>query len=144
MSESLLHTILTKCYCGAVALCSEADARGIVHCHCGQCRRLSGNAFTTWVSLQKRAVHVAGAENIAVFNVTSNVARHFCKVCGSHAYTTDNRYPEILGVAAGSVEGSLPAMPKAHYFVSHKAAWHTISDTLPQFGGKSGFEPTAV
>jgi hypothetical protein len=144
MSEPSVRAVSAHCYCGAVALRSEAPAHGIVHCHCGQCRRLSGAAFTTWVSVPKKAVRLAGTENLVAFSATSNVTRHFCKVCGSHVFTADQRYPEILGVPAGIIEGQLSAEPKAHYFVSHKAAWHTISDGLPQFDGESGVEPTAA
>ena len=144
MSEPSASVVSARCYCGAVALCSEAAAQGVVHCHCGQCRRLSGAAFTTWVSLPKPAVHLSGTESLVAFNATSNVTRHFCKVCGSHVFTEDRRYTKVLGVPAGIIEGQLSLEPKAHYFVSHKAAWHAISDGLPQFGGESGVEPTAA
>jgi hypothetical protein len=94
--------------------------------------------------LPQHAVHVAGAESVVAFSVTLNVTRNFCKVCGSHVFTVDKRYPKMLGVPAGIVEGQVQFEPRAHYFVSHKAAWHTISDGLPQFGGESGVEPTAA
>ena len=144
MSESSASVVSARCYCGAVALSSGAAAQGVVHCHCGQCRRLSGGAFTTWVSLPKQAVQLSGTESLVAFNATSNVMRHFCSVCGSHVFTADRRYPKVLGVPAGIIESHLASEPKAHYFVSHKAAWHTISDGLPQFGGESGVEPTAA
>jgi hypothetical protein len=83
-------------------------------------------------------------ESVTEFNATANVKRHFCGNCGSHVYTLDSRAPEIVGVPAGVIEGGLPKEPKAHYFVGHKAAWHSINDPLRQFGGESGFEPTAA
>jgi len=144
MSESSAHSVSARCYCGAVALLSESAAQSVVHCHCGQCRRLSGAAFTTWVSLSKQAVRLVGTENLVAFNATSNVQRRFCKVCGTHVYTEDQRYPKIVGIPAGIIEGPLGREPRAHYFVSHKAAWHTISDGLRQFGGESGVEPTTA
>lgn len=132
-----------QCYCGAVKAQFHAAPKSVIHCHCGQCRRLSGAAFTTWVSFPELAMELAGQESVSKFSATSNVLRHFCTNCGSHVYTSDARAPEIVGVPAGAIEGELPA-PKAHYFVHHKAAWHPISDSLRQFGGESGFEPTAA
>ena len=89
-------------------------------------------------------MELAGQEAVSQYSATSNVLRHFCKNCGSHVYTFDARAPEIVGVPAGVIEGELLKQPKAHYFVHHKAAWHTIGDSLRQFGGESGFEPTAA
>ena len=132
-----------SCYCGAITLNSRGGAQSVIHCHCGQCRRLSGSAFTTWVSLAKSQVQVSGSEHLTMFKATSNVTRHFCKSCGSHVYTADGRLPHVLGVPAGIVKSALP-LPKAHYFVGHKAVWQEINDALPQFGGESGFEPNAA
>jgi hypothetical protein len=82
-------------------------------------------------------------EAVGTFNATANTVRHFCKICGSHLYTTDARYPDIVGVPAGAIVGSMELVPTGHYHVDHKAPWHVISDRLPQFGGRSGFEPIA-
>ena len=144
MSNSEHPSISAACYCGAVKVCSAAERQSIVHCHCGECRRLSGAAFTTWVSVPRQAVSISGEASLSSFQVTPNVTRHFCKVCGSHVYSTDLRLPKIAGLPAGVIEGGLLALPQAHYFVGHKAKWHTISDALPQFGGESGAEPTAA
>ena len=144
MSHVSALAVSAHCYCGAVGLHSESAPKSVVHCHCAQCRRLSGAAFTTWASLPKPAVSLFGSEQLVTFNATVHVTRHFCKVCGSHVFTTDKRYPQVLGVPAGVIEGQLSTAPEAHYFVNHKAAWHTILDGLPQFGGESGREPTAV
>ncbi|WP_436312700.1 GFA family protein [Variovorax sp. LjRoot84] len=129
------------CCCGAVRFRCGGTPRSVVQCHCGQCRRLSGAAFTTWVSFAKEALSLSGQASLSVFQATENVTRHFCKVCGSHVYTSDARFSNVVGVPAGAIEGELPAKPSAHYFVSHKAAWHTINDALPQFAGESGVEP---
>jgi hypothetical protein len=143
MSKSKAVIVFASCYCSAVSLTSEGGVQSVVHCHCGQCRRLSGSAFTTWVSLAKSQVQIIGVENLAMFKATSNVTRHFCKNCGSHVCTADGRLPNVLGVPAGIIKSALP-LPKAHYFVSHKAVWQEINDALPQFGGESGFEPNAA
>lgn len=144
MQAPITATTSAQCYCGEVRLQFSAQPKSVIHCHCSQCRRLSGSAFTTWVSLPKAALSPSGHEFVSQFTATSNVSRHFCSICGSHVYTLDSRAPEIVGIPAGAIEGELPVMPKAHYFVHHKAAWHVIGDSLRQFGGETGFEPTAA
>ncbi len=133
---------MIRCYCAAVSLRAQAAPKSIVNCHCGQCRRLSGAAFTTWASFPRAALVATGSEPLNSFQLTPNVTRHFCRVCGSHVFTADSRMPAILGGPAGALEGSPAATPSAHYFVDDKASWHTICDGLPQFGGESGVEPT--
>jgi hypothetical protein len=133
-----------KCYCGAVNIQFANSPISIVHCHCSQCRRLSGAAFTTWVSFAKLEMRLEGGDFISKYNASPNVCRHFCRSCGSHVYTLDARDPEIIGVPVGVLEGELSMEPKAHYFVDHKSAWLKIGDTLRQYGGDSGFEPTTI
>jgi hypothetical protein len=133
-------TTSARCYCSAVRIQFNAAPKSVIHCHCGQCRRLSGSAFTTWVSFSRQAMELVGEASLSEFRATSNVLRRFCSHCGSHIYTTDSRATEIVGVPSGVIVGELPP-PKAHYFVHHKAAWHAIGDALRQFGGETGFEP---
>jgi hypothetical protein len=133
-----------RCYCAAVSMQATAAPKSVVNCHCGQCRRLSGAAFTTWASFAKTAVVTTDGAPLSSFQVTPNVTRHFCPVCGSHVFTSDTRLPNILGVPAGALDGQALNRPSAHYFVDHKASWHAVCDGMPQFGGESGTTPSAA
>lgn len=135
------------CYCGAASLLCSAAPRGFMHCHCGQCRRLSGAAFSSWLSLPAEDVQIAGQAALREYRPTANGQRFFCAQCGSHLYTVDARMPEIIGVPAGAVlaaEAGGPAIedwPTAsgHYFCSDGAPWvASASDGLPRFGGPEG------
>lgn len=130
-----------RCYCGAVTLTAASGAKGVINCHCGQCRALGGSAYTTWVSVGRDDTTVAGAEHLQAFEPTANGRRHFCRHCGAHVFTEDRRMPGILGAPAGLFGTTLRAGPSAHYFVDDRAAWHAIDDALPRFGGPTGFEP---
>ena len=129
-----------RCFCGAVTLRLGAAVKSVINCHCGECRRLSGSAFTTWAVFARDTVQVEGSAALTAFDVTPNVRRHFCGTCGSHAYTSEQRHPGVLGVPAGLIEGLSMRRPGAHYFVDHRAAWNDINDALPRFGGESGHE----
>ncbi|WP_080666989.1 GFA family protein [Variovorax paradoxus] len=132
---------LARCYCHALEIGFDRSPRRTIHCHCGQCRSQSGATFTTWVSFSDPPQPRTGAQALGVFAPTANTMRHFCKICGSHLYTTDARDPGIVGVPFGAIVESTGLVPTGHYFVDDKAPWHVISDGLPQFGGRSGFEP---
>jgi len=124
--------VSARCHCSAVVLQAPALPDAVIHCHCGLCRRLSGAAFTTWVSVRRAAMRLDGADALIAYAATANVTRHFCKVCGVHVYTSDARWPGVAGVPAGIVDGTLPAAPKAHAFCGDQADWHTIGDALPR------------
>ncbi|MCV2352703.1 GFA family protein [Paucibacter sp. B2R-40] len=140
MTATETSDLLASCYCGAVGLHCEANPKSVIHCHCQQCRRLSGAAFTTWLSLPREATVVSGRTNLQQFAPSENGLRHFCMRCGTHVFTEDRRFPDILGVPAGILSSALTAQPSSHYFVSNKATWHACHDDLPKFGGLSGFE----
>ena len=130
---------MAKCSCGAARILLMAEPDSVINCHCEQCRSFSGGAFTTWATFPVASVAAVGAEHLAQHR-NPNGVRHFCKHCGTHLYAVDQRLEKIVGVLAGTITAQIPS-PTAHYFVSHKAPWHVICDTLPQFGGESGFEP---
>ena len=65
----------------------------------------------------------------------------FCEICGTHIFTEDRRLPAIIGIPAGIIVGGTLPEPAAHYFVDDKAAWHSICDAIPCFGGANGMMP---
>ena len=131
-----------RCYCGAAMFNSIGPATPILHCHCGECRRLSGAAFSTWVSLPRAGFTVSGEASLATFAPTANTLRHFCQVCGTHLFSEDRRFPAVHGVPAGVLDHLPASGPQGHIFVGDMAAWHTLGDDmLPKLGGLSGTEP---
>lgn len=112
------------CYCGAVSVTVPAPLEQPVNCHCGQCRRLSGAAFTTWLTAPRSATRVTGADSLTTFRPTENLERHFCKLCGSHVHTADRRLPDVYGFPAGLFEGSVIEAPRRDYFFKDKATWY--------------------
>jgi hypothetical protein len=140
MSTSSTSNLTGACFCGAVEIRCLVEAKSVVNCHCGQCRRLGGAAFTTWVSLPRQATTLSGTAALTAFAPTENCLRHFCKHCGSHVFTEDKRIPGILGVPAGVLTTAMRSIPSGHYFFDNKVEWLSCTDSLPKFGGDSGME----
>ena len=130
-----------SCYCGAVKLQVSAALRPPINCHCGQCRSLSGSAFTTWITIKRSEAQVVGEDMIASFCATPNVERYFCKRCGTHVYTQDKRMLSVYGIPAGLLRGEDVLPPRADYYVSDKATWYTLAQGSRCFSGGTGTEP---
>lgn len=112
-----------SCYCGAVSVTVPSPLRRPDNCHCGECRRLSGAAFTTWITAPRDQVVVNNPEGLSVFCPTPNLQRSFCKTCGSHVFTADARLPRAYGFPAGLFEGEPIEPPDEDYFLDDKARW---------------------
>ena len=130
--------LMASCYCGRVQLRAAYGAIGAAHCHCGQCRRLSGAPFSTYVTVGANAYTLSGGEHVVAFAATPNMTRHFCGRCGSHVYTSDRQFPDSVGVSAGAITEQSLVRPESHYFFSDKIEWCPVADDLPEFGGESG------
>lgn len=130
------------CYCGAHGISVRLPVAGVLNCHCSICRRLSGAGYTTWVAVPARQFSLRSTDRqLAEFQVTANTKRHFCSVCGTAVYSTDRRYPDIVGIARGVLEDDAGLAPALHAFYDSKASWVSIADDLPCRGGSSGMEP---
>lgn len=132
------------CHCGAVRLQVEGPLRAPINCHCGLCRRLSGAAFTTWLSVRQADLQIAGEDQLLSYRPTPNLERRFCQHCGGHVLTRDARFADITGLPAGVMDDRAVPPPAGEYFVGHKAPWQVLAPALPCFGGDTGFEPVVA
>ena len=74
------------CLCGAVRY-SIAAYEEAVHCHCAACRRASGAAFLTWVSVRKPDFRLEAGQP-SHFRHSPIADRQFCRECGSTLFMT--------------------------------------------------------
>lgn len=120
------------CLCGGVRYEITGPLGPMSHCHCSMCRKHHGTAFATHVSVPLASFRwLAGERSVVLFRSSPFGTRSFCGRCGSVTPLLDDE----LGLAlcpAGNLDGPLDAQSEAHLFVGSKAAWHTITDTLPQ------------
>jgi hypothetical protein len=104
----------------------------MMHCHCSLCRKHHGAPFATFVTAAHSGFRWrSGEEAVRSYASSPQTARTHCRHCGSVGPTL---LPEA-GVAfapAGNLDGDLGLRPQGHIFVGSKAAWYTITDSLPQ------------
>jgi hypothetical protein len=112
------------CYCGAVSVTAPSPLRRPGNCHCGECRRLSGAAFTTWITAPRDQVVVDNPDRLTVFSPSPHLQRSFCRQCGSHVFTADARLPMVYGFPAGLFEGEAIEAPDKDCFLEDKAPWY--------------------
>src|SRR4051812_29207832 len=94
-----------SCFCGAVRFTASSAPKGLTHCHCITCRKLSGAPFMTWTNFPISAmtwhfntpspsadrataastvdIKSDAASPFKTVKVSDIAERGFCQECGS-------------------------------------------------------------
>ena len=127
-----------SCLCGAVKYSFSKDAvMSAHHCHCTDCRKMTGSGKATIVMIPTKVLESSG--QLKMFTVKgsdgSHVARGFCPNCGSQLISYVEEMPDIRFIKAGSLDdGSWVTITSS--FWSHSAEhWSPVDPTLPAFPG---------
>ena len=120
------------CYCGAVGYAVEDAFDYSLICHCGNCRRTTGSAFKPFAGIPRdRLMLTHGADRLMIYGDDLANNTH-CATCGSLLFSVV-RDGKWVHVAMGTLIDTPTIRPSAHIFVGSKAAWHDITDDLPQY-----------
>jgi hypothetical protein len=128
-----MDTITGSCLCGAVEYTVENDMRYVAYCHCSQCRKVSGSAFSAFWDVVEDALSVTkGAEVISTYQKSEDSLLCFCGICGSSLFSRKLKTGMVY-LRLGTLNEAPGVAPQAHLFVGSKASWHEIDDDLPRF-----------
>lgn len=120
------------CRCGAVRYeIATADLPLAYACHCHQCQRWSGSAFSLQALVAEDALSVDGP--VTVYEkVTEDrtSTQRLCAVCHSRIYNTNTRRPGIAVIRAGTLDRSEELACVAHIFTANRQRWFDIPDTV--------------
>jgi hypothetical protein len=123
-----------SCLCGGVRYKLTAEPGEFGYCHCASCRKASGSAHAANAPVDRSHFHFVGSrELVREFASSPGKLRAFCSHCGSPLYAYLASTPDVLRIRLGSLDTPFHRQPQAHTWVSEKAAWEPIADTLPQF-----------
>ncbi len=123
-----------QCLCGQVCYEYSGDLGAIALCHCGQCRRANGSAYSA-VSPIKAAEFrfTSGREHIKEYESSPGKQRAFCAECGSPLYSRLDTKPEWLRLRIGTLTTPITAKPSYHIYADSAAEWYEFTDELPRY-----------
>lgn len=125
-----------SCLCGSVEVTVSGKISDIIHCHCSLCRKSSGTAFATNGFVQAEAFHIVkGREHVSYFEMKPGRRRHFCSICASPIYSSNAADLSRLRLRLGILDSDIAERPMSHNFVSSKANWDSLEQTLPCYDG---------
>ena len=103
-----------KCLCGRVALSVRGEPIRVGICHCMDCRKESGSAFTFYGIWPAEQFEYSG-------EISDFQGRCFCSHCGSRVISVDAREAEVkLGILS---QAPTPLMPSYELWVKRREPW---------------------
>jgi hypothetical protein len=104
-----------------------------MNCHCSNCRRATGSAFKPFAGIDSNKLRiVSGQDDVSIYGDAAKAHDVHCRRCGSLLYSVVNDGATVH-VTMGTLAVAPAIRPSAHIFVASKAAWHEITDGLPQY-----------
>jgi hypothetical protein len=123
-----------RCLCGGVRFEVEGPFSELGYCHCKQCQRASGSAFSANTTVARsRLRFVAGEDLLREYESSPDAFRAFCSRCGSPVYKRWQHQQDSLRIRLGLLDGDPGLRARAHFWVDVKPPWYEISDALPQY-----------
>ena len=121
------------CLCGGVRFRITGKLGPAGYCHCRECQRASGSAFAANAPVRTRYfAFSAGEELVTEYESSPGKYRAFCRRCGSPVYSRRDSEPELRRIRLGTLDADPERRPLVHVWVSEKAPWYQIGDTLTQ------------
>ena len=119
-----------QCLCGGVQYRVAGPLRGVIACHCSQCRRTSGH-YSAYSSADSSALTLSAASSLRWYRSSDTAERGFCERCGSNLFWRQFGSPSI-SIAAGSLDGPTGLTLERHIFVADQGDYYPLDDSVPK------------
>lgn len=123
------------CLCGAVRYECTAEAVISGLCHCRDCQKTTGSGNMAVLAVPRAALRATGElryfDTQAESGATSS--RGFCPICGSTVLSSTTSFPELIVIAAGTLDEVERFAPTMHIFTRSAATWDAMDPRLPGF-----------
>lgn len=124
-----------RCLCGAVRYEVRGPLRGVVACHCSNCRRWHGH-HGAYTSASIHHVRIVERRSLRWYDSTTdatpNVRRGFCGTCGSSLFWHPHDQ-DTISIAAGTLDAPTGLATVGHIWTSCGGDYYELCDGLPRF-----------
>ncbi len=129
------------CLCGTVRYATTEPPRNVTVCHCQFCQRATGSAYMVEPVFDRRHFQLL-AGTPKTFETRSEgsgkrVQIHFCSECGTKLWLSFERFPDVIGIYAGTFDDpcwfSIDASNAKHIFLGVARGDSVVPAGLPTF-----------
>ena len=128
-------TMTGQCLCGDIRyeIANAPAMMGV--CHCKNCQRQAGSAFSTLAGVPKTDMNfVAGSPALYEDSDTESgntVERYFCGKCGSPIYSALGSMPDMLFLKTGTLDDTSAFQPQFNAWCDTKQDWVALDANVP-------------
>lgn len=122
------------CNCGEIRYELTGEPGAVLACHCLNCQRQGGAAFSVNLIMTHDQVSITGTPKIYVDKDTDSGSfahRHFCGTCGSPIMTLSDLFPQIAVIKAGTLDERVGFEPQAQCFTDTAFDWANFFKDKP-------------
>lgn len=117
-----------SCACGQIRFSVAGTPRGASACHCSQCRKMSGFA---WSSAYVTEDDLTIDGPVKWISLTGTAKRGICPDCGAFLFWKAHD-ETTMSFALGAIDGPTGIALTKHIFTADKGDYYALSDGLPQ------------
>ncbi|MDG1444671.1 MAG: GFA family protein [Pseudomonadales bacterium] len=134
-------SVTGQCLCGEIKYEIENTPTMTGVCHCKNCQRQAGSAFSTLAAVPTSEFKFnSGTPKVYKDSETksgSTVERFFCGNCGSPIYSAVPSQPDALYLKTGTMDDTEAFVPQFHVWCDTKQNWVSLDEGVPQMGQQS-------
>ena len=128
------NKITGSCYYGKIHFELSNNPKLVVNCHCDDCKKRNGSAFSTYIAVSENDFHLSQGENVIKQFEAENIGiKYFCTECGSPVYNNNFRLPGLSLILYGALTNPAAFKPKFNVFCSTKHTWVDYINNIPSF-----------
>jgi len=124
-----------QCLCGAIRYEFDGDPAMTGVCHCRNCQRQAGSAFSTLAGVPKSNLRFTAGEPKLYRDADTasgnTVERYFCGNCGSPIYSALPGQPDMLFLKTGTLDDTSAFQPQFHVWCETKQNWVKLEEGVP-------------
>lgn len=127
--QSTLETRAASCRCGQLKAIATGDPVRVSVCHCLDCQKRTGSAFSAQARWPAAQVAVEGASKIwsHLADSGNEVVHHFCPDCGSTVhYRIEGKFEGLVAIPLGAFDDPHSLSPRFSVWEKRKHDWVAV------------------
>ena len=123
------------CLCGKVRYSAETEPAFVGVCHCKNCQKQAGTAFSVVIAVPTEALSVQGTLKTYDDHGDSGKILHrsFCPECGSPITSDTELMPALTIIKAGTLDDTSWLTPGMEIFCDSAQPWVSLAGDRQRF-----------
>lgn len=120
-----------SCLCGEVRYEVDEFMRGVIACHCKQCRKTSGHYVAATKATHDKFRMISDA-TLKWYRSSEKAERGFCSACGSNLFWRKVG-DTATSIMAGALDSPTGLAMESHIYVDDIGDYYILGSDLPSY-----------